>query len=53
MLVGAAVLNFARDSEAAREELRRVMGVLVERLLTNAARSRRPARRKRRGGGGR
>jgi AcrR family transcriptional regulator len=33
MLVGAAVLNFARDNAGSRAELERVIGLMVERLL--------------------
>lgn len=49
MLVGAAVLHFARDSHASREELRRVMAVLVEQLLLRGGapgRKPRPGRRR-------
>jgi AcrR family transcriptional regulator len=48
MLVGAAVLNFARDDAASRQELQAVTRVIVERLIAAPAPAARP--RLRRGG---
>jgi AcrR family transcriptional regulator len=38
MLIGAAVLNLARDNASSREELARVVGLMVERLLSRTKR---------------